>query len=66
MFATEALHMIAAAILLDANMAFRAILCVCANVVGRFTVVGTFGQPLFDDLTFGGRVIIVAAFETER
>lgn len=65
-FAAEALHVIAAAVLFDAYMAFGAVLCVRTDIVGRFAVVCAFRQPLFDYLAIGGRMIVVAAFEAKR
>lgn len=62
----EALHVIAAAVLLDADVAFRAVFGVRTDVVGRFAVVGALGQPTFDHLAVGRCMVVGAAFETER
>lgn len=44
-FAVVALHVVAAAVLLDTDVAFGAVFGVGADVVGCFAVVGTFLQP---------------------
>ena len=44
-FTVEALHVVAAAVLLDADVALGAVLGVGGDVVGSFTVVSTLGQP---------------------
>lgn len=61
----EALHMIAAAVLLDAYVTLGAVFGVCAYIVGRFAVVGALGQPFPDDLAVSGRMVVHAALETE-
>lgn len=45
MFTIKALHVIAAAIFLNTNMTFRTVFGICTDVIGRFAVVSTFGQP---------------------
>lgn len=65
MFTIETLHVIAATVFLNANVTLRAVFGVGTNVIGRFTVVRTFGQPTFDDLTIGGGMIVGAAFKTK-
>lgn len=64
--AVEALHVIAAAVLLDADVTLGTVLGVGADVVGRFAVVGALCEPLADDLAIGGRVIVHPAPEAER
>ena len=64
-FAIEALHVIASTVLLNANVAFGAVFGVGTNIVGRFAVVRTFGQPFLDDLAVCGRMIVHAAFKTK-
>jgi hypothetical protein len=64
-FTIKTLHMIAAAILFDANMTFRTVFCVCTNVIGGFTVVSTFGEPFFYHMAFGGCVIVGATTKAE-
>ena len=63
--ATEALHMIAAAVLLNAYMTLGAVLGVRTDVIGRFAIVGTFGQPFLYHLTISRSMIIHAALETK-
>lgn len=62
----EALHVVAAAVLLDADVTLWTVLGVGADVVGRFAVVGALCQPLADDLAIGGRVVVHSAPEAER
>lgn len=40
------------------------VFCMCADVVGRFRIVGTLSQPLLYCVTIGRRVVVYAAFET--
>lgn len=61
MLTTEALHVVAAAIFFDAYVTFGAILGVCTYVIGRFTIVRAFRQPLFDHFAIGRRMIVHAA-----
>lgn len=56
----KALHMITAAVLFDAYVTFGAILCMGTYVIGRFAIVGAFGQPLLDHLAVGRRMIVHA------
>lgn len=65
MLTIEALHMITSTVLFDANVTLRTVLRVCTDVVGRFAVVGAFGEPLTDDLAIGWRVIVSPTAETE-
>lgn len=65
-FAMKALHVITSAILLNANVTLGTIFRVCRNVIGRFTVIRTLGQPFFDHGAIGGRMIIRAASKTKR
>lgn len=58
--------MVAAAVLLDADVALRAVFGVCADVVGRFAVVRAFRQPPLDRGAVCGRVVVVAAHKAER
>ena len=44
-FTVKALHVVAAAVLLDADVALGAVLGVGGDVVGSFTVISTLGQP---------------------
>ena len=58
-FTVEALHVVAAAVLLDADVALGAVLGVGGDVVGSFTVVSTLGQPaseanIINKLKFSG------------
>lgn len=59
-------HMIAATVLLNANVALRAVLCVCWDIIGSLAVVGAFREPLFDGDAIGWSVIIVSTSEAER
>lgn len=65
-FAIEALHVIAAAVLLNADVTARTVFGVCTDVVGRFTVIGALGQPASDHPAIGGRMIISAALIAKR
>lgn len=64
-FAVNALHVIASAILLYADVTFGAVFCVGTDVVRRFAVVCTFGEPLFDYLAVGWGMVIHSAAEAE-
>lgn len=64
--AVEALHVIAAAVLLNADVALRTVFSVRTDVVGRFAVVRALGQPALDHLTVGRRMVVGAALEAER
>ena len=64
--AVKALHMIAAPVLLDADVTLGAVLRVRADVVGRFAIVRTLRQPFADDLAVGWGVVVGTAPETER
>lgn len=64
--AVEALHVVTAAVLFDANVTLRAVLRVGTDVVGRFAVVGAFGQPLADDLAIGWSMIVGTTAEAKR
>ncbi len=61
----ETLHVIATAILFDAYVAFGTVFRMRTDIVGSFTVVSTFCQPFFDDLTIGGCMIVGATFEAK-
>ena len=65
MFAVEALHVVAATILLDTDVALGAIFSVSGDIVGSLAVVSTFVQPLPDCLAISGSVVGVGALETE-
>lgn len=57
--------MIASAVLFDADRALRTVLGIGADVVSRLTVVRALCQPLFDRHAVSGRVVVIAAAETE-
>jgi len=57
--------MIAATILLYTNLALGANFGMSTNVVGRFAIIGTFGQPLPDRVAISGRMIVAPASETK-
>jgi len=61
----KALHVVAAAVLFDADVTLGAVFGVGADVVGRLAVVGALGQPLLDHLAVGGRMVVHAAPEAE-
>lgn len=63
--AVEALHMIAAPVLLDADVTLGTVLRVRTDVVRRLAIVRTLGQPLADDLTVRWRMIVGTAPEAE-
>ena len=65
MFAVEALHVVAATVLLNADVALGAIFSVSGDVVGSLAVVGTFVEPLPDCLAVSGGVVRVGALEAE-
>lgn len=64
--AVEALHVIAAAVLLDANVTLWTVLGVRTDVVGRLAVVRALGQPAPDHPAIGRRMIVGAALVAER
>lgn len=65
-FTVVALHMIAAAILLDADIAFGAIFSVCAYIISSLAVVSAFSQPLPYYLAIGRGVVVGATFKAKR
>ena len=64
--AVEALHVIAAAVLFDADVTLGTVLGVGADVVRSFAVVRTFREPLADDLAIGWRVVVRSTPEAKR
>ena len=64
-FIVEALHVVAAAVLLDADVALGAVLGMSGDVVGSLAVVSTLGQPSPDCLAVRGGVVRVGALEAE-
>ena len=64
-FAVEALHVVAATVLLNTDVALGAIFSVSGDVVGSLAVVSTFVEPLPDCLAIRGGVVRVGALETE-
>ena len=64
-FTVEALHVVAAAVLLDADVALGAVLGMSGDVVGSLAVVSTLGQPSPDCLAVRGGVVGVGALEAE-
>ena len=61
----EALHVVAASVLLDADVALGAVLGMSGDVVGSLAVVSTLGQPSPDCLAVRGGVVGVGALEAE-
>jgi hypothetical protein len=65
MFAIVALHVVAPAIFLYANITRGTVLGVRRNVIGSFRIVGTFGQPSPYGFTVCRGVVAVATLETK-
>ena len=63
--AVEALHVVAAPVLLNADVALGAIFSVSGDVVGSLAVVSALVEPLSDCLAISGGVVRVGALETE-
>lgn len=63
--ARVALHVVAATVLLDANVALGTVFGVGAYVVCRLAVVRTFRQPLLDHVAVSRSVVFHAAPEGE-
>lgn len=65
MLTVKALHVIATAVLFDANVTLGTVLRMGTNIIGRFTIVGTFGKPFPDYMTICWRVIVRPTAKTE-
>ena len=63
--AVEALHVVAAPVLLNADVALGTIFSVSGDVVGSLAVVSALVEPLSDCLAISGGVVRVGALETE-
>uniref|UniRef100_A0A8D8T8B4 Uncharacterized protein n=1 Tax=Cacopsylla melanoneura TaxID=428564 RepID=A0A8D8T8B4_9HEMI len=65
MLAMIALHVVTAPVLFNTNVTLGTVFGVRGNVVGRFAVVSTLGEPLLDDDTVRGGVILDTTLEAE-
>jgi len=64
-FAVEALHVVAAAVLLDTDIALGAVLCVRGDVVRCLAVVRALRQPSPDSFTVCRSMVTISTFEAE-